>query len=317
MQVWPLFAKVIIMLYLTMVVLVMLNLLIAKMGATYNRITERSELEWQLERARILECIEAEEGCADLEELHNLYWTKNSSGAHCFKIIHHQLSVPPSDRPAAPTAPDDDNDAPAEPLETRPSLQRLPSLASFQSFRSHQIVHSDSDSDSDSDTVVQTKKTASIRIIHDQPTSAFSFTTLLSPRSRRCISQNETIPSGGAVTRNWAGLLYKGGPSLHKFRKWMHADPSMLELRDAAGATPLHLLLLYNTAAHHELASEVPAIAVPLSTPTAQCSEGTVHVHSVGTLHSQYGHRILQFAVRALCAKCLYGVYSVCTTRAV
>ena len=43
-----------------MVTLVMLNMLIAKLGDTYERIAEQSEQEWMLERARMLKSIENE-----------------------------------------------------------------------------------------------------------------------------------------------------------------------------------------------------------------------------------------------------------------
>ena len=56
---------------------------------------------------------------------------------------------------------------------------------------------------------------------------------------------------------SWQGLLFQGGSSLKKFRQWIGVDPTVLTQRDAAGATPLHLMLLYNTELHMKLASEV------------------------------------------------------------
>ena len=51
---WPQWGPGITTSYCIMVTLVMMNLLIARMGDTYNRISESAELEWLLQRARVV-----------------------------------------------------------------------------------------------------------------------------------------------------------------------------------------------------------------------------------------------------------------------
>ena len=47
--IWPRVAQLVITFYLLIVTLVLMNMLIAKMGDTYNRISEIAELEWLLQ----------------------------------------------------------------------------------------------------------------------------------------------------------------------------------------------------------------------------------------------------------------------------
>ena len=86
MLIWPLVARVVLMLYLTMMVLVMLNMLIAKMGTTYDCIANRSELEWVLERARLLNSIENEMGPEERARTRKLYYVMDQ-GEACFQVL--------------------------------------------------------------------------------------------------------------------------------------------------------------------------------------------------------------------------------------
>ena len=94
-------AKIVITLYLITVTLVMMNLLIAKMGETYNRIAEHSEVEWILERARVLSSIEAEMTPSERESVHGSYWVKDRYGRNCFQVQDYdpsywsRVEVPP------------------------------------------------------------------------------------------------------------------------------------------------------------------------------------------------------------------------------
>ena len=75
--------------YMITVSLVMLNMLIAKMGSTYDRIAQRAELEWLLERARVLCSIENELSPAERQKLHELYCVKDDQGTSCFQVHDH------------------------------------------------------------------------------------------------------------------------------------------------------------------------------------------------------------------------------------
>ena len=100
---WPYVAKGIIIFYLITVVLVMLNLLIAKMGATYNRIAEQSEREWVLERARMLSSMENEMSPEELRMVRGRYWVKDKFGNYGFQILETKLdnwTKTPQGRPA-------------------------------------------------------------------------------------------------------------------------------------------------------------------------------------------------------------------------
>ena len=55
----------------------------------------------------------------------------------------------------------------------------------------------------------------------------------------------------------WESKLFQGGNFLKEFRGMMRENPSILEARDPAGASPLHIMLLYNTDLHIQLACEV------------------------------------------------------------
>ena len=89
LDVWPLVAKVFLILYMITVSLVMLNMLIAKMGSTYDRISQQSELEWLLERGRVLSSIEHEMSAAELAKCRELYWVKDENGTDCFQVKDH------------------------------------------------------------------------------------------------------------------------------------------------------------------------------------------------------------------------------------
>ena len=52
----------------------------------------------------------------------------------------------------------------------------------------------------------------------------------------------------------WENVLHLGGKHLNKFRWMVNKDRSVLEKRDAVGASPLHKMLLYNTESHLQLA---------------------------------------------------------------
>ena len=59
------------------------------------------------------------------------------------------------------------------------------------------------------------------------------------------------------VQGRWEYFLHSGGRHLDRFRAMARRDRSVLELRDAVGATPLHKLLLYNTGPHLRLAEDI------------------------------------------------------------
>ena len=124
--------KIITVGYLLTMVLVMLNMLIAKMGSTYDRITERSELEWLLERARMLLVIEHEMSPEELERMHDLYWVKDRTGVYEFHgvqvISRDGGGVPqqPQAREADPQESDDDASSP--PVSPRGPHDKRPSV---------------------------------------------------------------------------------------------------------------------------------------------------------------------------------------------
>jgi transient receptor potential cation channel subfamily V protein 5 len=62
-------------LYVVTITILLLNLLIAMMGDTYEKITESSEMQWRLERARIIFAIENEMSSTERDDPNNKYWT--------------------------------------------------------------------------------------------------------------------------------------------------------------------------------------------------------------------------------------------------
>ena len=83
---WPRAGPGIITVYLVMVMLVMVNLLLARMGDTYNRISEYAELEWLLQRARIVRGIENEMTDTERNELSERFFMQDRSGRLCFQV---------------------------------------------------------------------------------------------------------------------------------------------------------------------------------------------------------------------------------------
>ena len=84
--VWPRVAPSIITVYLIMVTLIMMNLLLARMGDTYNRISEQAELEWLLQRARVVRGIENEMTDEEREAVWNQFLVQDRSGRLCFQV---------------------------------------------------------------------------------------------------------------------------------------------------------------------------------------------------------------------------------------
>ena len=84
---WPLLGRALITLYLTMVVLVMMNLLIAKMGDTFNNMTERAELIWLLNRSRVLSAIEKEMSEEERKRAQNEICASDRFGRLCFELV--------------------------------------------------------------------------------------------------------------------------------------------------------------------------------------------------------------------------------------
>jgi hypothetical protein len=84
--IWPRVAQLVITFYLLIVTLVLMNMLIAKMGDTYNRISEIAELEWLLQRARVVNSIENEMSDEQMAVIRNAHWVLNRDGEHCFQI---------------------------------------------------------------------------------------------------------------------------------------------------------------------------------------------------------------------------------------
>ena len=87
-ELWPRVAPVVITLYLIVVVLVMMNLLMAKMGDTYQKISDAAERAWALERARVLYSIENELDEKERADLHEIYvvYDQGQSGVPCFLL---------------------------------------------------------------------------------------------------------------------------------------------------------------------------------------------------------------------------------------
>ena len=95
------------------------------------------------------------------------------------------------------------------------------------------------------------------RIQRRSISNGFNLLSFFVPRSETYLG-NPLEQSRKALKKGaWQGWLYRGGSDLDKFRKLMHADPDVLKKRDAAGASPLHLMLLYGTDLHIELAFEI------------------------------------------------------------
>ena len=55
-------------------------------GDTYNRIAGHAELEWILERARVLRSMENEMTSKEREQMQTLYWVQDSNGRPCFQV---------------------------------------------------------------------------------------------------------------------------------------------------------------------------------------------------------------------------------------
>ena len=84
--VWPRLASAIITIMLVIVLLVLLNLLLARMGDTYNRISEHAELEWLLQRARVVRAIESEMTDQELMAIRRQFLEEDQSGRLCFSV---------------------------------------------------------------------------------------------------------------------------------------------------------------------------------------------------------------------------------------
>lgn len=61
--------------YVVTITILLLNLLIAMMGDTYEKINESAEMQWHLERARIIFAIENEMTSEERSDVENKYWT--------------------------------------------------------------------------------------------------------------------------------------------------------------------------------------------------------------------------------------------------
>jgi hypothetical protein len=83
---WPRLGPTIITVYVMMVTLVMMNLLIARMGDTYNRISDSAELEWLLQRARVVRGMENELNDAEHEEIMNHFLVLDRVGKPCLQV---------------------------------------------------------------------------------------------------------------------------------------------------------------------------------------------------------------------------------------
>ena len=83
---WPRLASCIVTLMLVLVMLVLMNLLLARMGDTYNRISEQAELEWLLQRARVVRSIETEMTDEELHVVWNGHLELDMSGRECFRV---------------------------------------------------------------------------------------------------------------------------------------------------------------------------------------------------------------------------------------
>ena len=70
----PLLVNVLVLLYASVILIVLLNLLIARMGDTYNRIARNSERRWLLERYRIIQRIQSDLGIENRRGHPGRYW---------------------------------------------------------------------------------------------------------------------------------------------------------------------------------------------------------------------------------------------------
>jgi len=68
----PIVAVILLIAYVVTVTVLLINLLIAMMGSTFNKISETADMQWELERARIVFSIE-DEMSVD-ERLNSKYW---------------------------------------------------------------------------------------------------------------------------------------------------------------------------------------------------------------------------------------------------
>jgi len=73
---FPLVSVGLLVSYVLVVSVLLLNMLVAMMGSTYNRINEAAEMQWHLERARIVFAIEHEMGDEERAKPENKYWTE-------------------------------------------------------------------------------------------------------------------------------------------------------------------------------------------------------------------------------------------------
>lgn len=72
--------------YVVTITILLLNLLVAMMGDTYEKINEAAEMQWHLERARIVFAIENEMSSEEREDPRNKYWT-NVDGARFLQVL--------------------------------------------------------------------------------------------------------------------------------------------------------------------------------------------------------------------------------------
>ena len=108
---WPRLARSVITTYLIMVVLVLMNLLLARMGDTYNRISEQAELEWLLQRARVVCGMENEMTEDARAEIRDKFLVLDWSGRLCFQVAEvddnfwrHPKHASDSSRPSTPAS---------------------------------------------------------------------------------------------------------------------------------------------------------------------------------------------------------------------
>ena len=90
---WSRLQVVLILLYVMIVTLILINMLVAKMGDTFARISEQAERSWLLERARVIVSIEKEMSRNERYSDKNKYWVMNETGKRCFQIseVNHDV----------------------------------------------------------------------------------------------------------------------------------------------------------------------------------------------------------------------------------
>ena len=69
-------STLLIVFFVVIVAVLMLNLLVAMMGATYQKVADEAEMRWQMERARIISTIENEMSVKERELKENVYYLK-------------------------------------------------------------------------------------------------------------------------------------------------------------------------------------------------------------------------------------------------